>query len=433
MTTVALAAVLAIGSHQANASDLGGNCCADLEERIAELEATTARKGNRKVSLEVSGQVHEAIVYWDVDTPTGASEESNVYIGTHNSSRSRFRFKGAAKINADWSAGFLMEIGVRANHLGGNTQGSAYTVAGLDIRHEALYVKSKSLGTVWLGWTSSAADGITEICLGCGLGNGPDYADDMGDMVDGNGDRFDRLGGRQGAFVGEGDRREVIKYISPTIAGFSVSAAYGQDDFYDAALRYAGEFGAIRIAGGVAYQRDTTNVSQNAALTSTGTVTFGDNNPGFISRSACNGFMNAIDCESIGASLSIQHTPTGLYVAGAYGRSEEKNDNSEDNVAWHVTAGINSKWSSLGKTNIWGMYTQADSDTGPNATAVAGNVGGDTDANTSQLRIYGVGIEQEIDAAAMRLYVWYKHFDGELNNVDSGSMDQVVAGALIKF
>ena len=33
----------------ASAADLGGNCCADLEERIAELEATTARKGNRKV------------------------------------------------------------------------------------------------------------------------------------------------------------------------------------------------------------------------------------------------------------------------------------------------------------------------------------------------------------------------------------------------
>ncbi len=43
----------------ASAADLGGNCCADLEERIAELEATTARKGNRKVSLTVSGWVAE--------------------------------------------------------------------------------------------------------------------------------------------------------------------------------------------------------------------------------------------------------------------------------------------------------------------------------------------------------------------------------------
>ena len=40
---------LAIGFTPAQAADLGGDCCADLEERIAELEATTARKGNRKV------------------------------------------------------------------------------------------------------------------------------------------------------------------------------------------------------------------------------------------------------------------------------------------------------------------------------------------------------------------------------------------------
>ena len=36
-------------SVSAQAADLGGDCCGDLEERIAELEATTARKGNRKV------------------------------------------------------------------------------------------------------------------------------------------------------------------------------------------------------------------------------------------------------------------------------------------------------------------------------------------------------------------------------------------------
>ena len=60
------AAGLFVGSvamPSAKAADLGGDCCADLEERVAELEATTARKGNRKMSLTVSGQVHR-IVLW---------------------------------------------------------------------------------------------------------------------------------------------------------------------------------------------------------------------------------------------------------------------------------------------------------------------------------------------------------------------------------
>ena len=39
------------------AADLGGDCCADLEERVAELEATTARKGNKKVSVIIYGKM----------------------------------------------------------------------------------------------------------------------------------------------------------------------------------------------------------------------------------------------------------------------------------------------------------------------------------------------------------------------------------------
>jgi hypothetical protein len=56
------------GSVSAKAADLGGDCCADLEERVAELEATTARKGNRKVSPTVSGWINEAVFGWDDGT-----------------------------------------------------------------------------------------------------------------------------------------------------------------------------------------------------------------------------------------------------------------------------------------------------------------------------------------------------------------------------
>ena len=99
--------VALMASSSVLAADLGGNCCADLEERVAELEATTARKGNRKVKLTVSGHVNEALLFWDDGT------ESNVYVVTNNASRTRFRFTGDAKINNDWSAGYLLEIGVR--------------------------------------------------------------------------------------------------------------------------------------------------------------------------------------------------------------------------------------------------------------------------------------------------------------------------------
>ena len=424
-SSLAVAAVLAaFASHGAMAADLGGNCCSDLEERVAELEATTARKGNRRVSLEVSGHVNEAIVFWDVDSNyDDAFDESNVYIGTHNSSRSRFRFKGSAKIDADWSAGFLMEFGVRANHLGSNTQYNPYNVSGLDIRHEALYLKSNRMGTVWLGWTSSATDGITEICLGCGLGQGPDYSDDMGNLHTGF-QAFDLYGGGQGAFVGEGDRREVVRYISPEMRGFVFSAAYGQDDFYDVALRYANEWNGVRVAAGVGYQHDTTG--SNAPGT-----------PGFISSSACGtyntpwvfGGSNASDaeCEQLGASISAQHVPSGIYGAAAYGHAW---DNLVDNrlgagfgnevKAWSFTGGVNRKFSPIGATNIWGMYTYSEDDVG----FAAGN---------ENLTIYGVGVDQKIDAAAMTLYFWWKRMEAEYIGFDDGTSDQFVLGSIIRF
>ena len=71
---VAVFTGLLLSTASAQAADLGGDCCADLEERVAELEATTARKGNRRMSLTVSGQVNRTILYWNGGAvPAGAN------------------------------------------------------------------------------------------------------------------------------------------------------------------------------------------------------------------------------------------------------------------------------------------------------------------------------------------------------------------------
>lgn len=137
---VAAAGIIA-GSVSAQAADLGGNCCADLEERVAELEATTARKGNRKVSLTVYGQVNEQIMFWDDDV------ERNAYVVTNEHSRSRFGFRGEAQITPDWSAGYRIEVGVRiANSAAVNqfVDDNTSTSASLDVRYSEFYVNSKT-------------------------------------------------------------------------------------------------------------------------------------------------------------------------------------------------------------------------------------------------------------------------------------------------
>ena len=53
MVAAAVSALGFFAASPAKAADLGGDCCADLEERVAELEATTVRKGNKKVKVEL--------------------------------------------------------------------------------------------------------------------------------------------------------------------------------------------------------------------------------------------------------------------------------------------------------------------------------------------------------------------------------------------
>ncbi len=111
MKNYSLSALVAAGllagglATSANAADLGGNCCADLEERIAELEATTARKGNRKVSLTVSGWVGQQITFWD------DGFESNTYVHDLGTTLgSHVKFTGSAQISPGWSAGYVLQI-----------------------------------------------------------------------------------------------------------------------------------------------------------------------------------------------------------------------------------------------------------------------------------------------------------------------------------
>src|SRR4026208_1491283 len=94
----------AMSASPAKAADLGGDCCSDLEERVAELEATTVRKGNKKVSVTLYGQVNRAVLWWDDHV------ESNTYSVDNNYESSRFGLKGSARIGGDWSGGERLGI-----------------------------------------------------------------------------------------------------------------------------------------------------------------------------------------------------------------------------------------------------------------------------------------------------------------------------------
>ena len=105
---MAIAALLCVGAtvfgaKPAKAADLGGDCCADLEERVADLEATTVRKGNKKVSVQIYGKVNYAVMWWD------DGGEQNLYVVNNYNKSTRTGIKGKAKIAGDWEGGFRLE------------------------------------------------------------------------------------------------------------------------------------------------------------------------------------------------------------------------------------------------------------------------------------------------------------------------------------
>lgn len=439
LSLLAAAGLLLVGGASAQAADLGGDCCADLEERIAELEATTARKGNRKVKLEVSGHVNEAVIFWD------DSVESNMGVYTNDASRTRFRFKGDAKISDGWKAGYLLEIGVRganSKRFDQDVDNAAPDDNGLDLRHSVWYIDSKSLGRVWVGLTGGAGESVTEINV-AGTGDVAKYSDveDLGgglalrlsnglysggtNVVGGSSDniRIRRLIRDGGDQPGEGRRYNMIRYDTPEIAGFTGTANWGEDDTWEIGLRYKGEFSGFKVAAGIAYGEN------NEAPTDS------DDTVGF----QCPG-ADGVDaeCTQLGGSISVMHEATGLYANVAAGYLDD--EQIEDEIAgaekrhefYAIEAGIQQKWFPIGKTTIFGQYYHNDGGTTERDYDVVGHV------ITSELDIYSLGVMQGVDAAAMNFYALYRNVQAEANTDAGGHLefedvDMFLTGAIIKF
>lgn len=449
-TILASGFLLGGASVSASAADLGGDCCGDLEERISELEATTARKGNRKVKLTVYGKVNEAVMFWD------DGDEQNAYVVTNDASRSRFGFKGGAKIDDDLSANFKIEIGVRSANSKRDNQFDPTGENGFDIRHAWWNLKSKKYGTIQVGHTPTASQEITESNLAgtSDVGKFADVEDSGGgfflvakgssafDGVNAAGDftavQWRRLIARTGAAPGEGDRREAVLYESPEFAGFTASAAWGGDDFWDVGLRFAKEFGDFEIEAGIAYMENTDRIDDTATH-------------GCPVRDAATSDAN---CQSLGGSISVLHSKSGLYANFAAGEIWDDNAHAvfgpgvDDTYKfWAAEAGIQQKWNHLGKTTLFGQYYSYDG--GAITQTVQGadpinSWGSTARIASSEVDSWGLGVMQKIDAADMKLYALYRHyeFDLELRRNSDGAIQEsnpledfqvLMTGAVINF
>jgi hypothetical protein len=467
----------------AKAADLGGDCCADLEERVAELEATTARKGNRKMSLTISGQVNRSMLYWN----DGFAKD--VYSVDNAVGNSRVRFLGSAKVNPAITAGFLLEfdlgIGARSHQVsqvdddgfGGNTGGGLGTLAngdGLgaagdgvtDIIHANWYLEHKDIGRLTVGRMSTTTAGISIIdlsnqvvaanaqsflwggsfllrngagslatastwgsmtCGGAGAASGGPYAVDCG--------------------ISALSRRDAIMYTTPTWGGFIAGVSFGENNFWDASLRYGGEYGGFRVAAGVGYR------------------SYRDQEADVLVVGPPDSDLSNTDRRMTLASGSIMHVTSGLYVTGSWYKYEFRGTNLGEVIAagavnrpdtknWYISGGIQQNWTGLGSTTFYGEYSKTtDGITGLCANNAGAAVGGCAAATAltlaglgttglvvdSELRFWGLGVVQNVSSAAMDLYLGYRRYsvDATTNGAQAtGGLEDiwyVQGGARIQF
>jgi predicted porin len=428
-----LAATFAAGAAGfplgANAADLGGDCCADLEERIADLESTTARKGNRKVSLTEAGQVSKAILAWD------DGFEDNVYVVGNKNDQSNLSFTGEAEIAKGWKAGYELTIRLTDNLSDAVDQDVPDAGDGFFVWQSHWFIESEKLGKFSMGLASRVSDTAPETDLSeAGLAGYAGVQDIGGGFAlrlsDGSlapvgwGDVYNHF---------NGDTANIVRYDTPEIAGFVASASWGEDDVWDVGLRYSGEGGGFTYEGAIAYTELTDGT--NAVI----------------------GNTLGLDQHTLVGSFSVLHNPTGLNVTFSAGNREWQDSvtdldgvtrTPEDTKFMYAKLGWLAKSiTPLGPTAFYGEYgwfkdfisatndpALRDALTANAAARITGN----------EAEVWGLGVVQHIEAAEMQVYLGYRHHTADFDLVDSGTgakvnglgvedFDTLIGGSKIAF
>ena len=417
---IATAASLMLGGavlapKAARAADLGGDCCADLEGRVAELEATTVRKGYKKVSLTITGRVAATMTFWsdgggtDPDFVTDTNQD--LYFGDHSGNGPQIILKGEGKISSDLSGGFYIELnpnsitgGTHSDtepdlHVGsGDTQISHVAPGGnVGTSNTYVYLNSKHLGQLQLGHTDNAGDEY--------------FANFNGSWVAGEeAGRFTSLSLRDvtgdltltsyGANLStlEPGGEDGLRYISPDFNGFSFGASVAGDTNWGVGANYSGTFHTVSIKAGV----------------------------GYAARSELDGILDPNNANYLGLSAGIKESGSGLFLEGQWSKKTFNIAGRTDATDWLIEGGWAKNVSGAGDLTIWGAYNRNDS------VAFSGVAAHD----------FQIGVDQAVDSAAMHLFLTYENDSLDSSYIDATddvalvnpqSSSSVTAGASISF
>ena len=313
------------------------------------------------------------------------------------------------------NAGFILEIG--ANGAGSKSfdQDNNGTSA-VTVRKQAWFLTSKTLGKFSMGKYDTATYHLIDNLDSTLTRNVSDFEaagialGAFKTRVNGKlGAKWlDLMGGFNNGTPGQSGLRSIVRYDTPELAGFTASASWGEDDQWETALRFKGEFGDFKLAAAAGYgeSRDPlTNGGQCVAPGTTG------------------------NCRWWGAGALVSHVPTGIYVYGGFAQNEVEfaaasPGKDDKGTTYYIQGGVENKWNEYGRTNVFVEYRRDD-------------VGVSKAADSSDLDFWAAGVAQNFENADMTLYALYRHFDGDFTSKGAKSnldaFDMVVTGAKINF
>jgi hypothetical protein len=201
------------------------------------------------VDVGISGQINRAMMYVD-DGSTGKW----FFVDNENSS-TRFRFTGSNDFENSWKVGIVWEVEMQSNS-SDEVDMDEQDTSDINFRERKIeFWVGHDYGKVWLGQGDTASNGTSEVDLS---GTTVAAYSSMADIA--GGFEFQDNGAGIGTTVGSSrsnfdgfSRRDRLRYDTPTFAGFYGSASVFSESRWDAALRYAGDFGWGKLAAAAAY------------------------------------------------------------------------------------------------------------------------------------------------------------------------------------
>ena len=427
LSPFAFVSSLIAASAPGMAADISGDCCADLEARIAQLKAATARKGNRKVKLTISGYVAQEITWWD------DGGERNAYLhGLGPTQATHVKLNGEAVISPGWKAGHLIRIQNLSDNPFGRSgaaamdQNSSTFNQGLNLQMSYWYLQSEAFGTLSIGKLAPAAKSIAMFTdkSGTQIIDNDTFLDGFPQFIIRSGGDLSPAGltwGQlafcyaQNAPLGgdcDGLVMNAVRYDTPLFAGFSASASWGQDDDWQIGARYAGEKLGFKVLLGVGYS-GSTDEKLSVVL------------PSLIEK----------DSRYFQAGGYAEHVDTGLFLHVAFGREDNGGTRLAGNATppngehWFLKGGVRRKWTPLGATIVYGDAGKYIDQVGPAAVSLG--------ITSSELNQFGGGIVQELDSVSMSLWLKYRQQSAEISGAGAmGPLEDLQTlsmGVLVSF